>query len=117
MRWPHSLVLIQDAQAVDVDDNGLEDDYGHPLPADPTETKFRGWIQPTSSIEAAQANEAGEAATRFLLFAPITLPVTKDDRIRWDAEDDSRIYQIEGQPLDAAGRRHHLEIALRVKES
>jgi hypothetical protein len=102
--YPHPLVLQQDAQV-----GTTVDDYNAPILAAPTETNFMGWIINRSAAEIAQANDAGISIGTDLLVAPPTLPITKNDHLRWQASGDTRRYRAEGGPRLV---RHHLEIDL-----
>ena len=113
MRYPHRLLYEDHAQGVDQTELPAEDAYGQPVETTPTPIPFKGFLQPVSSMEIRQANDAGVAIGTHRLFAPITLPASKNGRVRWDLPNDDRIYLVDGDPRDAAGRRHHLEMYLR----
>jgi len=109
VNFPHSLVLIQANQS-----GTSEDDYGQPVYSGTTETPFIGWLQPRSSQELRQGNDSGAALTTHLLFAPVSLPLSKNDHVRWDVSpDDLRRYEVNGDPRDAAGMGHHFEADMR----
>jgi SPP1 family predicted phage head-tail adaptor len=104
--FPHPLILQQDVQAgTDIDP------YGQPVLVAPTETAFMGWIVARSVTEIVQANNAGVSIGSHLLVAPPTLPITKDDHLRWNVNGDPRIYEAGGDPIPV---RHHLETDLRL---
>ena len=109
MKFPHSLILIQNNQS-----GTSEDDYGQPVYGGTTETPFIGWLQPRTSQEFRQGNEAGVALSTHQLFAPASLPISKSDHVRWNVSpDDKRRYEVNGDPQDAAGIGHHLEADIR----
>jgi len=113
MRFPHSLLLQKNVQAVDGSQVPRVDEYNQPIEAAPSSIPFRGWLQPRSAVEIRQANEAGVTIQTHILFAPAKLPVGSADRVMWDIPGDTRLYQVEAGSNDAAGVGHHLEINLR----
>lgn len=113
MNFRHRLVLITDKQLVTAG-AAQEDDWGQASPDSPAtlEVRFLGDLQPRSSTEVAQANDAGTGVGTHLLFAPVSVPITRGSVVRWDVDGDPRRYQVRGDPRDAANRRHHLEVDL-----
>jgi SPP1 family predicted phage head-tail adaptor len=89
----------------------LADAYGQPVLTAPAETPFMGWLLGRSAAEIVQSNWEGAAIDTDLLVAPPTLPIAKDDHLRWDVDGDLRVYEVFGEPRAV---RHHLETDIRL---
>ena len=92
----HSLV-IERATA------GALDDYGQPSQTWATSSTVRGLVQPKSSREKAQANQAGAVLSEFSIYVPLATDLHAADRVVYDGA----TYQIDGIEQRAYGGLAH----------
>lgn len=85
--------------------SGAGDDYNQPGMTWATIATVKGLVEPKSSIEVAQLNQAGATVTDHSIFLPSTTDVREADRLLYQGE----TYQIEGLERRAYGRLRHLK--------
>lgn len=106
-RLVHSLAIVTPTADV----LGEVDDYGQPIPGEPTVTTVKGLVQPLTAREVAQANQAGaEIATHRVFLLRQTLSPAAF--IRFDPDEGDR-YEITGIRDFRSGQSPHLEVEVK----
>lgn len=109
-RYVHALAIVTPT----ADAGGAVDAYGQPVPGEPVVTEVRGLIQPKSTREVAQANQAGAGIASHTVFLPRTTIPVQGAYIRFADDGDAR-YEVVGPPRDFAygTANDHLEVDCR----
>lgn len=106
-RLIHTLAIVTATS-----DSGEEsDDYGHPLPGEPTILEVAGLIQPKTAREVALTSQGGAEVGAYTIF------LNRQDLagvayIRFEPDDGDR-YEITGVRDFNFGRAPHLEVDAR----
>lgn len=103
-RFRHDIVIHRWTAGGATDSRGHRDDTWVPVVP-----PVRGWIQPRASREIQAAETAGVAVSDHLAFVDIRAVITAKDIL----QESEHLYDVIGQPRDAAARGKHLEISLR----
>lgn len=109
MRDRHALVMVTPTTS------GENDDWGQPIPGEPTETAVRGLVYPLeargASREAPQPDEAGVmSADHAVVIEPREVP--NSAWFRFDPDDGTR-YEVMGQQSYPFGSRPLLQVLTR----
>lgn len=107
-RLVHSLAIVTPTR--DVDD--LVDDYGQPVPGEPTVTVVRGLVQPKAAREVALLSQAGPVVADHRIFLARSADPTGAAYIRFEPDDGDR-YEIVGVQTFDFGRTPHHEVDAR----
>jgi len=105
-RLIHALAIV-----TPTDDVGTAtDEYGQPIPGEPTVTLVSGLIQPKSAREIALISQAGAQVSDHTVFLLRTAPVENASYIRYATDDGDR-YEVTGIRDFAYGTvSDHLEV-------
>jgi hypothetical protein len=108
-RLIHSLAIV-----TPTDDVGTAtDEYGQPIPGEPTVTNVSGLIQPKSAREIALISQAGAQVSDHTVFLLRSAPVENASYIRFATDDGDR-YEVTGIRDFAYGMvSDHLEVDCR----
>lgn len=92
-KFVHALAIVTPTQSV-----GGVDDYGQPIPGEPTVALVSGLIQPKSSREVALASQAGVGVSTHTVFLA-RQDIAEGAYIRFQPDDGDR-YEVVGPPRD-----------------
>lgn len=103
-RLIHSLAIV----APTFPDSDDVDEYGQPVPGDPTVTAVRGLVQPKTARELAAVSQGGaESSDHTIFMLPRRLPAAAYIR---DEPDAGRRFDVVGVRSFEFGRSPHLEV-------
>ena len=108
-RFSHSLAIV-----TPTDDVGTEtDEYGQPVPGEPTVTLVSGLIQPKSAREVALISQGGAQVSDHTVFLASGAPVENRSYIRYQPDDNDR-YEVMGiRDFNYGTTNDHLEVDCR----
>ncbi len=108
-RLVHSLTIVTPTD--DVGD--ATDEYGQPVPGEPTVTNVKGLIQPKTAREVQLISQAGAQLSDHTVFLLRSAPVENASYIRFTTDDGDR-YEVAGiRDFHYGTVNDHLEVDCR----